>query len=471
MKRKLSQNLSVNALQLIINQVLGLGIFYILSTGLDKNNFGKINLALAILLAAFNILSCGIDQVSIRKIAAGSPPGNVLSLYLCHVLITGLVFYGILFVGNFIFSTKENIYQLVLLIGIGKLMFFFSTPFKQSASGMERFNLLAYMSVISNLVRCCGLIAVAICHLLTMPAVVGIFIFGDVLEMLFCIILFRKATQVPIVIKWNWPAYIALLRESLPQVGVVLITSALARFDWIFIGFMVSAVKLAEYSFAYKVFEMATLPLLAIAPLLIPRFTKLFQQENIDTTGLKFLLKTEMIVAVLIAVLLNVCWAPVIDVVTYGKYGAINVTTIFILSLCMPLLYFNNFFWTIYFAQGRMRMIFTSFLIAFIVNVVGDLILIPFYKNEGAALAFLISCLAQSVFFLRQNTIATLGKPFMPLIICTSCGLLSGFAAKLIFPQNWLILLAAIIFYFSALFITGQLSRKDKEDLTRVLNW
>ena len=43
-------NLSANTLQLIINQLFGLVIFYILSTGLDKNSFGQINLALALML-------------------------------------------------------------------------------------------------------------------------------------------------------------------------------------------------------------------------------------------------------------------------------------------------------------------------------------------------------------------------------------------------------------------------------------
>jgi O-antigen/teichoic acid export membrane protein len=124
-----------------------------------------------------------------------------------------------------------------------------------------------------------------------------------------------------------------LVKQSLPQVGVVLITSALARFDWLFIGFMVSAIKLAEYSFAYKVFEISTLPLLAIAPLLIPRFTQLFKDENYTGNNLKLLIRVEMIIATFTGLLLNMCWNPLIDQITGGKYGAVNSSTIFILSL------------------------------------------------------------------------------------------------------------------------------------------
>jgi len=199
----------------------------------------------------------------VKKIAAGSDTSSVLSIYLVHVLISGLIFYGLLFAGSVFFHNKNELYSLLLLIGIGKLMIFFSTPFKQAANGLERFRLIAYMSVISNLVRCSGLIILGVLHDLSLHNVIIIFIAADVIELLFCVFLFYRSANIKITLKWNGAGYKNLLLESLPQTGVVLITSALARFDWIFIGFMVSAIKLAEYSFAYKIFEISTLPLVS----------------------------------------------------------------------------------------------------------------------------------------------------------------------------------------------------------------
>ncbi|GAC1447908.1 MAG: hypothetical protein NVSMB7_08990 [Chitinophagaceae bacterium] len=53
-----------------------------------------------------------------------------------------------------------------------------------------------------------------------------------------------------------------LLKESLPQTGVVLFTAIMSRLDWILVGLLVSGSKLTEYSFAWKALEMSTLPLL-----------------------------------------------------------------------------------------------------------------------------------------------------------------------------------------------------------------
>ena len=205
-------------------------------------------------------------------------------------------------------------HNLLLLIGIGKLFIFFSTPFKQLVTGLQKFDLLLYMSVCSNVVRGLALLFISFYGNISIRNVIIIFIAGDALELLVCYIISKKNISPEKSYQWKRKEYLLLLQESLPQVGVVIFTSAIARFDWIFIGLFVSDVKLAEYSFAYKIFEISTLPLLAIAPLLIPFFTIFFQQKKQDVpasvNNIKFLLRMEMIIASFTVLLLNLLWIP-----------------------------------------------------------------------------------------------------------------------------------------------------------------
>jgi len=469
MKKRLIQNLSANTLQLVINQLFGVLMFYVLSVNLDKDSFGLINLALTVVFTAFNILSFGIDQTVVKKVANGDDTRSVLSIYIFHVVFTGILFYGLLLLGKLFFTGDALLYRLILFIGAGKLMIFLSTPLKQVSGGMERFKLLAYMLVVSNVVRGCALVVLAVTHLLSITNTMWVFVAGDTLELLFTIFLFKKYINISITPRWNKADYGLLVKQSLPQVGVVLITSALARFDWLFIGFMVSAIKLAEYSFAYKVFEISTLPLLAIAPLLIPRFTQLFKNESYDEGNLKLLIRVEMVIATFTGLLLNMCWNPVIDHITRGKYGAVNSHTIFILSLCLPFIYLMNFFWTIYFVQNRLKMILQVFLITFGVNVAGDLLLIPFFKNEGAAIAFLASCVVQTVLFSSKNKITALHNSLLILLTCTTCALISGVLAKLLFQNFWIALSASVVFYFLTLILTRQIQTADYKDIRKML--
>src|ERR1700681_3475524 len=113
MSRKLIHDISANSLQLGINQACGFIIFYVLSVYFSKNDFGEINWSLAVLLTSFNILSFGIDQVVVKKIAAGQSPKLILSVYITHVLLSGGLFYVILLMINFFSRGFHNHYLLL----------------------------------------------------------------------------------------------------------------------------------------------------------------------------------------------------------------------------------------------------------------------------------------------------------------------------------------------------------------------
>lgn len=465
MSRKFIRDISANSFQIIINQICGLAIFYVLSVYFSKNDFGEINWSLAILLTVFSILSFGIDQLMVKKIAAKENPELILSVYQFHVIITGIGFYAFMLLAYFIFPPLFLKHELLLFFGIGKLMIFFASPLKQLANGLEKFKALFFMSICSNVVKGIALTILAIFSHLDLRLVVLIFIFSDLAEWLLSILITKKYLKISFSIKWNKSFYFSLLKESLPQAGVVIFTSAIARFDWIFLGILASNIALANYSFAFKVFEVATLPLLVIAPVLIPRFTRIFHHkeknhsEKID--DLFVLLKLEIIIASLVALLLNILWIPVIDFITNGKYGMVNRYTILILSASMPFIYINNFLWTINFSQGKLKMIFYVFFITFLINLAGNIFLIPYFSAEGAAVAYLMSIAAQSGLFWIKTSIPELKKNILPFLLVPSIAIAVGSLSIKVFDNIILIFLLSIFIFFFLILSTKVLCKND----------
>ena len=466
MNKKFVKDISVNTLQVIISQFCGLVIFFLLSTRLDKNEFGEINWALAVLLTAFGILAFGIDQIAIRRIASGMNPARLLSTYVMHVLTAGGLFYFLLLMGSFLFPSFTEQHSFLLLLGIGKLMIFLSTPFKQLATGLEKFRLLLVMAVCSNVLRSIALIIFALMGQLGITATIVIFIAGDAAELLLCFLITKYGIKIPVRFAWSKNDYKDLVKEALPQFGVAVFTSALSRLDWIFLGIFVSNIIVAEYSFAYKVFEVSTLPMLVIAPVLIPKFTKLFHPSSgthsqSKTSDLFTLLRFEMVIASLAALLLNILWVPLIDPLTLGKYGKVNSTTILILSASMPFLYFNNFLWTVNFAKGHLKMIFYVFFISFIFNLAGNVILIPFFNAQGAAVAYLVAIIVQSLIYLLQTDLTGLRRNSSSLLLSPACAIASGTLAITLFHTTWTILPGALFFYLLLLLFTRQVLFSD----------
>jgi O-antigen/teichoic acid export membrane protein len=213
--------------------------------------------------------------------------------------------------------------------------------------------------------------------------------------------------------------------------------------------------------------------MLVIAPVLIPRFTKLFHSEadtipEVKTADLFVLLRLEIIVASLVALLLVILWVPIIDLITDHKYGTVNQTTILLLSASMPFLYFNNFLWTINFAKGRLKMIFYVFLISFLFNLVGDIVLIPFFKAEGAAAAYLIAIIVQSVVYLKNTNLDALKKNSLQLLCCPLAAIVTGILTTKFIGIWWISILVAPTFFLLLLYLTKQIKFTDWPAFKRV---
>ena len=106
MKRKFIHDISANTLQVIINQVCGVTIFYVLSVYFSKNDFGEINWALAVLLTAFSISFFWDRSVSNKKNCIRRR-ATIHTLCLCFSCITCRRFILCLLI-NFLFFFTRN---------------------------------------------------------------------------------------------------------------------------------------------------------------------------------------------------------------------------------------------------------------------------------------------------------------------------------------------------------------------------
>jgi len=471
MKQSFRINLSATTIQLLTNQLFSLVVFYFLSKGLTKNDFGELNWTLAVFLALFSFLSFGIDQLIVKKIAEGKNKAEWLALHFFHVLVSGFLLYFVLIGLTILFPDFFRRHELLLLIGAGKLFLYLSTPFKAIASGTENFKAVLSMSVSSAIIKGLGILWLYYANEIHLPFIVLVFIVADCSELLLGLYLTRNTIGTEFSWKISISNYLKLVREAFPQIGIVLFSSALARIDWLLIGLFLTASNLAEYSFAYKAFEVSSLPLLAIAPLLVPYFTrqlrggkKLDSDENVH-----LLLRMEMVIACLASLCLNLLWNPLVDRLTAGKYGEVNTTTIFLLSVSLPVLYLNNFLWSIHFASGRLRFIFFSFALCFAANLIGNLCLIPTLGNNGAALAYLLSLAIQTVIY-AAGLKGKVKLDWQPFFICSLCAVLSGTLSKYSSLTLWWIVPICVTCYFFLLYCTIQLRKTDWPNLKRAMN-
>ncbi len=467
MTRKLFTDVSASTLQVTLNQVLGVVVFLLTSLYLPKDIYGELNWSYAILMFVTTILSLRLEQIVVRRAATDQDTSGIMTLFMVHVLLSGMGFYLLLLIASFIFPSFFSVHSFLLALGISQLLTFFALPFKNVANGKEKFVFLAVMSSTANLIRAISLCIIIIFFRLSIQWVLGIFIVTSFIELMVCFYLVTNRMQVKLSAHARFNDYVHLLKESLPQIGVAILMAGISRMDWILLGLFSTAAVTAEYSFAYRVYELSPLPLLIIAPVLLSRFSRYFAsnteqsllQQQKERLGL--LVRSEMILATFVPLILNIIWAPFIDSLTGNKYGAVNQQTFLILSCCIPFQYISNIIWSASFAQNRLKLILRITLVTFCIIIIGDLVFIPLYNVTGAALVYLLAMIVEYLNYMRSSSLSKIPETWQSLLICMIAAGGTGFAAFYL-TDNVVLRLAFALPVFSFLLLaTKQLRIND----------
>ena len=475
MIKKFSKDLSAGTIQVVLNQLAGLFVFIIISRSLDKPGYGELNWSLAFLVFLTSIMSMRLEQVVVKRIAAGENPADIFTLFSGHILITGSLLYIFLIGSSFIFPSFFEKHYLLLILAISQLLIFFASPFRQLANGRELFGYLAIISVTANVVRVLLLLGVLMFSSLDIKKVCFIYIFSSLAELLVSIYLSKFRMKIAPGKKWNFSNYFLLINESLPQIWAAILYASIARIDWILLGLLTTQAVTAEYSFAYKVFELSPIPLLVLSPILLSRFSRFFNRfpENSlieKQQELSLFIRFEMILATFLPLILNILWAPVIDSITNNKYGSVNKNIFFILSLCIPFQYMTNLLWTINFTQNRLRLIFRITAITCLLIIAGDLVMIPYLNGTGAAFAFLFATVIEYLLYLNKSVLKNMKALWLPLISCMIAAVVSGMVVEFTaIPVIYKVIIAASL-YIILLLVAKQIAKRDFSLIRRMVS-
>jgi len=394
---------SATTFQIIGNQLFGLLFFILLSSDVGKDIFGDINWSIAISVTISIILSFGFDYVVVRRISSKQDTHRIAGVYLSHTIVISAIFAGLLLAHRLLFPSFYAVHDVFAFIFISTLLTFIAGPFKQLAMGLEKFWHMAVMCVTCNFIRVSGFFIMIYTHRINSFNISALFIVSSSLELLVCVLLAWHILSRPLTMIFDWKVYTALVKESLPQMGTVLSDSAFARMDWILMGILSTKIFTADYSFAYKAFESSRIPLLIIAPVLLPKLSRIYSKDEDfkdDIKGqLNALWKIESFVCVLIPLILNVCWVDVVNLFTHNKYGEETKWVYLVLSMAIPMLFISNYLWTIAFAKGRLKLTFKISMVVTASNLILNIILIPRYHAVGAAIASTSSLFIQLVLY------------------------------------------------------------------------
>lgn len=377
-------------------QVLGLVFFYLISFYATKEDFGIINWSMAVCALLTTLLSFGMEQVVFRRIAsAGRSSDWAAMAFLFHsALGTVLVLAALVLIARF--SEAENLQYLPWFFAAQGLTYL-GLPFRQFLNAKQHFTPYGIIAVLSNLVKMGLAFWVIYSALVTVTAVYYILILcaaGELIALWAYVFHHWKPRW-----KFKFKAYKKLIKESLPQYLSVLFDSGLSRIDWVLLGIIGTQVMTAEYAFAYRAFEVAKMPILILAPILLAHFSRLLvggQTLSGDKREqIKDLFHLEIFLATAIALFANLIWVEAGALVFHDKYGRTNQYEFMILSAILPVQFAINLLWTLAFTGKMYLRIAHLTMGAALLNLLLNIALIPVWGAKGAALAIAFTACLQ----------------------------------------------------------------------------
>lgn len=428
--KRFLKDVSASTVQIGVTQIANLVIFYLISKYISKEDFGFYNWSMAIVTTMVTILSLGMDVIYVRRISTDFKGILSSKIHFYHTTIAGGVLILVIFLLIKLFNFSSNEEVIFLLALVCQVTFSIANSIRLFLNGKEWFSCMAYSSVIANSVRVILIVGLLFLRKFTIDYILICFISCYLLELLLNLFFKRKLLKnTNSAIQYDnfkWKEYLAFIRESIPQLGVIIFDSAIARVDWILMGIIATTIATAEYSFAFKVFELSKLPYIILAPILLSRFSKLLKNRSTFLTeqqkeNLQNLLTIEVAISLIIPLVLISIWSDFFDWITDEKYGAVNELTYMLLAISIPIHYINNFLWSIGIAQNQLKVILYNIIIISILNIVLNLILIPSYSSLGAAISYVIPSIIQLFIYYKtidlSRTNVNINMPILIIII------------------------------------------------------
>lgn len=457
-----------SGLQAVAVQVLGVLFIGLVAKKLPKEEFGIIQAANAIAMLITTLLSFGMEQVVVRRIAASATSDWAASAFLFHNFIGSLVALLATIVLATIFNNPaEVLYYLPLFFG-AQAIIFLVTPLKQFLNAKHIFTPYGIIALSSNI--CKMVLAAVFIYNNTLDVMTTGYILLSCAFMELIALLIYVRSKTTFKFSFRLSAYGKLIKESMPQYLSAVFDSSLSRLDIILLGFIgASFADTADYGIAYRAYEVARLPIVIIAPIILNIFARALVGNNKiagDTRDeIEQLYKIEMFGAMLIPITLNILWSPLLNLFFDNKYGSANEVEFMLLSICIPLHFFINLMWTIGFSAKKYKRIATITMLSAIINLVLNVVLIKYFGGVGAASAYLFTTVFQCAMYYILVSKSLLNLPLRTLVEFLLIGIASYIICHFMGGHFILRLVIALVVYTGLCLLTRRISIQEIKNL------
>jgi O-antigen/teichoic acid export membrane protein len=360
-------------------------------------------------------------------------------------MILGLLFLGALLLLGLLLGYREEALLLLAVAGGVQLMNSLVLYLRSNLSGMGRFRLDGWFSIADKSIMILGVGGMLLFarEQLTIWHFAGWHLFSwAVTAGALLVVLRSKLTGI--LPRFKFSTFRVLLRGGAPYALAVFLATAYTRADAVMIERLLvdGAEAAAHYAAGYRLLDAMNMFGWLLAGLLLPMYARMYIRKEDWKPLLSFSTHLLVSIAMIVAIPLAIYAAPVVALLYDFAEPRTGHILVF-LSLSFIAQCLNYAYGSLLSGTGLIGKMNRIFLVGIMVNVIGNLLLLPHYGATGAAVATLATqgliAITQAMLAHRwleiEGGLIGLGKLLLLALLLGTCGL----ALDYLVNWHWLI--------------------------------
>jgi len=446
----------------VISQFFGFVVVIYLARVLGPDSFGKISFAIAFLAFVSLLANLGMPLWGTKEIAAdqskiASITANIVSLRLVLSIAGFIVLIGI----SLVLNKSSDINALLLLYGLG--LFPMALYLDWVFQGIEKMEIIGVGRIAIALTNI-GLILLLVHgpqQLLWIPVINAL---SGLLGAVLLLIIFQRQKGA-FALRYDRDATRRIIKQSLPLGISMILIQIIWYLDTILLGFMRSTAEVGIYNAAYRLVLFVIVGGAFYFDAIFPVVANYYKTSH--SAILKLLSYTARMVAALaipMGVGCTLLARPILQLF-YGPRYADSTVALQILIWVAVLIYFNMIYaramWACNQQQAYLKIVAGQALL----NVVMNVVCIPWLGIAGAALSKVAAELAGLFFYYREFSkvirvpfLLYIGKPWLASLPMAIFLLAGQYFLRL---NIFILLVGGVIVYCASLYLCHGVTRDD----------
>ncbi|MFC1474809.1 flippase [bacterium] len=461
-KLRFMKNIGYSLLGQFFQQLLMVAFFIIVTRYLNKTELGIYSYAVSTVGLFIAVMDLGISTMAVREIARDPSLSRTLMPQVVGIKTTvGFILTLAICAASYFICPTPEAGSVLRLMSVVLFLSPILAPYIIVFNATERLDLWAIVQVVSRLSMLVALIAVIFLGY-RVHGVIATQIFGIICVIAVVVYLTTRYYH-PVGIGFNLGEWKSIMARAVPFAAMTLLWEIYYKIDQILIPYLDSLEGNGLYCIAFKyAFIFAGVPL-AINAVVYPYFSRRSMESDAPViSGMRDIYRYIGIIGLGITVFSAVPateWVVLLSGIQYAEAGS----ALFILSFCIPFMFYNSINISALYSYNRQYDVLRYSVVSISLNLLLDFILIPKMGYTGAAWATLASsCTIFSLTFIRCAKFVgarpLIGSFFGPAasaaLAWTTLTLTSDYHLFLRIP-------AAAIVFIAALVITKSIRRED----------